>query len=48
MHWDQNKACIKCGLQKGCSTEYCLLSTLGKFKSVFDQRKSFGEIIRVL
>ena len=47
MHWDQGKACIKCGLQKGCST-YCFLSTLGKFKSVFDQRKSFGAIIRVL
>ena len=29
MHWDQNKACIKCGLQKGCSTEYCFYLRLG-------------------
>ena len=35
----------QCGCRKGCSTQYCLLAMLEKWKSAVDKGKSFGALL---
>ena len=42
---DQFLSKYQCGFRKGCSTQYCLLAMLEKWKSAVDKVKSFGTLL---
>ena len=42
---DQFLSKYQCGFRKGCSTQYCLLAMLEKWKSAVDKGKSFGALL---
>ena len=42
---DQFLSKHQCGFRKGCSTQYCLLAMLEKWKSAVDKVKSFGALL---
>ena len=42
---DQFLSKYQCGFRKGCSTQYCLLAMLEKWKSAVDKVKSFGALL---